>query len=346
MKKQKKLIVAIIIFSMMAMYGSVPLASAASLTLAKDVLSDSDLSATATHTVTFTHAINPGAGGYFEVTLPAPFGNITTGTCSGGGATSSPTTETFRCTYAGGIAGGANTITITNVTNPVAAGSQLILIRTYNSSAVEQEKADVMVAIIDDVTMTATVSATLAFTIAGTSTSAVINGVPVSNNSTATTTPFGTLTVGATSTVGQDLTVTTNADNGYIVTVEQNDELTNTTGSNINSFDNATDGTGTTTPKAWENPDGILDSDWTYGHMGLTINDATNVGGSDYTTGGPLFSGLNGTSTTQVMSHTGPADGVTQNKGKASVLYQVQIHALQEAGDYTSTLTYICTPTY
>lgn len=352
MKKSKKLIIGIIIFSMMAMYGSVPVSRAASLTSAKDVLSDSDWDALSNHTITFTHAIDPGNGGYFEVTLATQFKDILgDATCSGGG-TVSTTTDTVRCTYAAGIAAGSNTITIANVQNPSVGddASQRIWIRSYTSGNVVQEVRDVMVAILDNVTMTATVSATLQFTVSGTTTDAVINGVPVSNNSTATVTPFGLLNVGSTSTVAQDLSVITNADQGYIVTVYQDDELRNTTNSTINSFNNSADGTGSTTPQAWAAPLGVLDQTWTYGHMGLTVNDSNldadlgAPGTHDFN--GDKWVGLNGTSTQIIMSHTGPADGQTQNKGYASVLYQTEIHALQEAGDYTNTITYICTPTF
>ena len=47
------------------------------------------------------------------------------------------------------------------------------------------------------------------------------------------------------------------------------------------------------------------------------------------------------------MGNTGPADGTTAGIGAARIGYQVQISALQEAGDdYTTTLRYIATPTF
>jgi hypothetical protein len=48
----------------------------------------------------------------------------------------------------------------------------------------------------------------------------------------------------------------------------------------------------------------------------------------------------------EVMYNGSPSDGSTQNVGLAKVAYRVQISALQEAGDYTNTLTYTVTPTY
>ena len=47
------------------------------------------------------------------------------------------------------------------------------------------------------------------------------------------------------------------------------------------------------------------------------------------------------------MAHSGPSDGTTLGVGRATIGYQAQITALQEAGDdYSTTLTYIATPTF
>lgn len=346
-KKLNKIIVTIVIFSMMAVYGSVPSAKASSLTSAKDTLSTSAPSVLANHTITFgTNVVIPNAG-TIMVTLDTDFGDITGASVvvcpNNASSTLATTTTSVTCSYASGLAtSSSNTLTISNVQNSTV-GSQSVDIETKNGATV-LESANLLVAIIESVTMTASVPATLTFSIAGISTGAVINGATVTSTSTATTTPFGTLTVGATSTVGQTLTVVTNADGGYIVTVQQSQELTNAAGANINSFNNSANGTGSTTPGAWANPTGILDSDNTYGHMGLTMDDGADYGNADFTSS--KFAGLNGSSAMQIMSHNGPADGVTQNFGKASVAYSVKITALQEAGDYTNTLTYICTPTY
>ena len=76
--------------------------------------------------------------------------------------------------------------------------------------------------------------------------------------------------------------------------------------------------------------------------MGLTTNDSDLA--TDFTSS--KYAGLNNTDAMEVMSHNGPADGSTQDKGLASVAYTIEITDLQEAGDYITTLTYICTPTY
>lgn len=345
-KKLNKIIVAIVIFSMMAVYGSVPSAKASSLTSAKDTLSTSAPSVLANHTITFgTNVVIPDEG-TIVVTLDADFGDITGASAvvcpNNASSTLATTTTSVTCTYSdGGLAtSSSNTLTISNVQNSIV-GSQSVDIETKDGATV-LESANLLVAIIDTVTMSASVPATLTFAITGTSTGAIINGIAVTATSTATSTPFGTLVVGAISSVSQALSVITNADGGYVVTVQQNQELTNAAGANINSFNNAANGTGSTTPVAWANPTGILDTDNTYGHMGLSSDDSDL--GTDFT--GSKLAGLNGAAAMTIMSHNGPADGTTQDMGKASVVYSTKITALQEAGDYTNTLTYICTPTY
>jgi len=347
--KSRKSLIAFLVLTMIAMYGFVPLAEAASLTSASNRLSDSHISkANVTHTITFTTNVALTQTYYMQATFPAGFTNVLVGgvTCPSN-STASVNSQNVICTVNSGqtLTPGVYTITVTGVTNPGSEGSQLFLLRTYSNTAVEQERADVRVAIISNVSVSATVSATLAFTIEGLATSTTVNGETTTGSSTATALAFGVLPTGGTasSSLGQQLRVTTNADYGYQVTVHQNDELTSNAGSNINSFDNSPDNTGSTTPHAWNAPAGILDSQHTYGHMGVITDDAT-LNGIDFT--GNKYAGLNASDTMQLMYHDGPSDGATQNKGAVKVAYKIQISVLQEAGDYYNTLTYVCTPTY
>ena len=331
-----------------------------SLTDASDLLTDSDAGVTADHLFTFTNTVAVPAGGYLEAVFPADFGNVVGGniTCSGGGAASAPNTETARCTYAGGSATGVHTITVTGVTNPAegSEGSKLFTIYHKTSANVVTEQVQVRVFIIQDILMTAHVDATLQFVVSGLDADTIVNTVTCTATTTATTTPFGTLNPGSQHTVCQQLNVTTNATKGFTVTVEQDNELKNSQNDTINSFDNSGDGTGSTTAHAWAIPAGLLDQKHTYGHMGLTSDDedlvsvypnqdydATNHGGT------PYYAGFNAAAAIPVFHHNGPADGstgATQNKGMVKVAYTAQINALQEAGDYQNTLTYIVTPTY
>jgi len=346
--KSRVALVAFLVFSLLAVYFQLNVISrveAASLTNAKVTLSDSDLSATATSTVQFTIGVALYENEYAQVVYPSQFSLTGASVTCPSNMTASSTGQIVECVVDAGqtiATSSALTITMKNVVNPSSAGSYTINIYTRESDGTEKESSNVKVYIIDDVTVTASVDASLTFTVSGVDSGTVINGVTTTGSSTATSLAFGTLNTSASSTLGQQLTVSTNATNGYVVTVQQDQELTSAAGANINSFNNSPDGTGSTTPVAWEAPRGELDNTYTYGHMGLTTDDSDSGLGFD----GSKYAGLNSTDPMTIMKHNGPADGSTQNKGLAKVAYTIEITDLQEAGDYQNTLTYICTPTY
>ncbi len=364
--KHKKIVISFLIIALVALYGfatpynAINMVRAAdALTDASDTISDSDPGEVAHHTVTFTTGTTTPINGYIEVVWQSDFGDVAAASSScpdSNWATTSPNTETIRCTASSDRAPGTFTIISNNILNPDPSTptSYTVTINSYDAGAFLQERAEVRVAIIDDVFMTARVDSTLAFTIAGLGsidTGVSVNGINCTATTTATTTPFGTLNINATSTVCQQLSVATNANEGFVVTVEQDHELLSDSGANINSINNGQTGAGSTTPMIWPGPLNTLDHYNTYGHMGLTSNDDDTdddaIMTNDYLQGGTAYYvGLDGVNPTQVMAHNGPADGTTQNFGQAEVAYSAQIASLQEAGDYSSTLTYICTPTY
>lgn len=342
MLKFRKIVTLMAIFSLVAVYGLVPASKAASLTSAKDTLSDSDLGVAATSTIAFTSTIALGVNDYFEVTFPAAFGDVLPGniTCPTDTAAAAQTAEKIRCTATAPVGAGAKTIVLRNTTNPGTAGSYTINIASRLQSNALNEEANVMVAIIDNVDVSATVASTLTFEIRPLNNGVDVNGVTTTLTSATTSLAFGTLPTTGTTIMGQELHVTTNADYGYTVTVEQDGDLTSSAGSNINAF---IEGVAAVSAVAWQVPVPVLDSPDTYGHMGLTSDDAT-LPADDF--GASLFKGFDGTTPIPVLQHTGPADGTTDGKGTAKVAYSVAITPLQEAGDYTSVLTYIATPTY
>lgn len=348
MQKHKKTLALLAMLSLIAtnglFSGLVNNAQAISLSNARDLLTNSDVSGVSTHSVTFT--IKTALVASDEVTVTFP--NFTTvvaanATCGGSfGAPTLPIAGTLRCAAAGAIA--TNTVvtmTVTGVTNPASVGSQHVLIQTNKTGGgLVIDRADVMVAIVDNVDVSVTVPSTLLFVISPVATGTVVNTGTTTAMSATTSLAFGTLEVGTSSIMAQQLTVVTNASFGYTVTVHQNQDLTSNTGATIDAFKD-----GTATRDVWSTPLGTLDATSTYGHMGFTSNDTTlSSAPKDFTTG--QFDGFVGTTTEEVMYHTGPADGQFQSKGKATVAYRIQISALQEAGDYYNTLTYVATPTY
>ncbi len=345
-KNFRLFIVIAIILSMLTVYGAFNPANAASLKDISDTLSDSGPSAVATHTIEFTTNVELAANEYVEVTLPTEFGDIATGTCPWG--ILATTTETFRCTADDTVA--TNTpyiITIDDVTNPSASSTYHIYIKTHQSGGAVIEQGDMMVAIVDGVSVTATVPSTLTFEITGLDADTNVNGATTNATSTANSIPFGALDYNATTTIGQQLSVTTNASGGFTVTVQQNRNLTSDNGSDIDAFIEGD--AASTTAVAWADPVANLNDENTYGHFGLTSEDSSLDGGAF---GAGNYKGFPNALTTdpvypiEVMYHNGPADGSGPDVGSTQVAYSIKITSLQEAGDYTNTLTYICTPTY
>ncbi|MFA5174919.1 MAG: hypothetical protein WC430_00635 [Patescibacteria group bacterium] len=223
------------------------------------------------------------------------------------------------------------------IVNPPTAGSYQI-----DATAPAGTTAKILVAIIDDVVVTASVSTNFTFTIAGVASGQAINGdgVLTSTGATATELPFGELTPNTPKVLGQTLSVSTNAKNGFIVTVQQDQSLLSVNGADIDTFK---DGASTATPEAWAVPTATLDSEATYGHYGITSEDS-DLNIDEF--GVAKYAGNLGTPRT-VFSHTGPANGTTADKGQTRVGIKIEISALQEAAnDYTNSLTYVATPTF
>jgi hypothetical protein len=326
--------------------------AASSFESVKDTISNSDISqANVTHTVVASTTQPIGASGYFEIVFPSGFTNVLVGgvTCpniGGAGVASIPTTNTVRCTYATAITEATSTtFTITGVTNPSTIGSYLFSIDTKTSLDVAIEHSTFRVAIVNGVIVTASVEASLTFSILGMATSSeVVNGATLTGSSTMNAMAFGVLTPGVEKTLGQKLKVTTNATYGFTVTVQQDHNLLSSGGADIDSFNNGVEAS--TTPLAWgaNPPTNILGQENTYGHFGFTSQDASLSNGDPF--GATLYKGFNNTDPVEVMYHTGPADGLTPDIGTTTVAYSIQIGAMQEAGDYSNTLTYLGTPTY
>lgn len=343
-------------------------ASAASLTAVSDTLSDSDRGVVANHTIRFTTPNGIMSSSSIQISFPVEFtlpgagfnfndldvtddgAEILLGaTAQGSQWAVSTTTSTITITTSGANVGSSSVIAIeigtnatsgatgdSQITNPAGAGSYEISI-----GGTMVDSGSTRVAIIDDVVVTANVDTTFTFTISGVGTSTTINGgaTTTAGSSTATSIPFGTLAAGTTTVMAQELSVTTNAANGFVVTVEQSGNLESSTGAIIDGFIN---GAYTNSPTAWTAPSAIVSNAGTWGHWGLTSEDDLNSNefGTD------LWVSAS-TTPRQVFQHATSSDGVTANIGRTRIGFQAQVSTLQEAGDdYTTLLTYIATPTF
>ncbi len=344
-------------------------AEASSVTSASDTLSDSAPSNPSNHTIGFITPNGMSIGQTFSLTFPGTFTMGTVGeddidVLVNGTAS---TTAAAAASNTWGVVVSGSVITFTTPTNSGVASSTPIVVKigthailgsTGNSQIVNpaattsypiiiggtmQDAGEVRVAIVNQVVVSASVDTSLTFSVSGVNAGVTINGSPTTTvaTSTSTTLPFGTLPIGTSRTLAHDLAVTTNAATGYTVTVQQSGDLQSTTGATIDGF---VDGTDSVTPTAWQNPAGLVANPDSYGHWGLTSTDFDTVRTADFSSN-TWVSGS--TTPVVIMGHSGPSDGTTAGIGTASIGYQVQISALQEAGeDYTTTLRYVATPIF
>jgi len=257
-----------------------------------------------------------------------------------------------------GVVTDATTITLTAGTNVATTGDAIIIeIGTNADSGVNQitnpnvvepdsyvlsinagtDTGETRIAIVDNVLVTATVDTVFTFTVTGTSAGQTVGGDTSGVITTATTVPFGELSADTPVSAVQALEVSTNAANGFAVTVVTDQQLTSANGADIDGF---IDGAFTSTPATWELNGATVGQEETYGHWGLTSSDTTLTGG-DVFAGGTLFVSASSTPV-EVFQAAGPVDASTTD-----VLYKVEVTSLQEAAeDYTATLTYVATPVF
>lgn len=349
--------------------------NAANLANYKIQIGDSRAGAGTSHTYTFdtpsTGAIKTVKVEYCTTssgTCTAPAGMVLTATPSLGtvtgiaGSTYSATGSSATCT---GTGNSECTLTVT-VTTPSAqsAGSTVVIPvtagitnpTTQNTTYyVRISTNSVTPAVIDgpnpaafailsgtSVEVTATVDPNFSFSVVGVDGDGVAtaNGATLTNglDTTANAIPFGILNTGSSKIAAQDITVTTNSQNGYTVTASH---AANTTDGPLFSGDNDIDSFGATneTPTAWSAPAGDTANTNT-GFFGYSTEDTTLCTG---TAGRFQSNKWAGTTTTgqEVACNSGNVTAETTRIG-----YQAEVNAVQPAGAYTGSVILIATPTY
>jgi len=231
------------------------------------------------------------------------------------------------------------------ITNNAATGSYEVLIEVYDEGLTLQDSNSTMIAIVDQVVVTADVDPIFNFVVSGVASSTGIDGDTTDVTTSTTTIPFGTLAPGTAKTAAQRLSVVTNAQGGFAVTVFTDQQLTATNGADIDSFD---DGSDQATPLAWASPTGTIGNENTYGHWGVRSSDATNLT-LDFSTNDTYVALPLAASPLEVFTSLGVTDGLNSpiDEGYTDVMYKAEIMSFQEAADdYTATLTYVATPTF
>ena len=346
-------------------------AEAAAITSASDTLSNSAPSAASDHTIAFTTPSGMAIGETIQLDFQNTFtlgeigvedvdilvnGSSSSTALSAGvntwGVSTTSSSITFETPTNQGV-GSSTPIVIRIGLNAVDSGTGNSQITNPSSTTTShyidiggtmQDSGQVRVAIVDQVLVSASVDASLTFTVSGVGASSTVNGSPTTTaaTSTNTTLPFGTLVVNESKTLAHDLSVITNASAGFTVTVVQSTDLKTAVGDTIDGF---IDGADTTSPTPWQAPGALIANPDTYGHWGLTSSDtdiparSAQFGTDEWVSGS--------TTPIAIMGNDGPADGSEPGIGATRVGYQIQISGLQEAGDdYTTTLRYIATPVF
>jgi len=270
--------------------------------------------------------------------------------------TSAAGTGVISIVNAGGVSINANTIIgwrINGIINPSiggggcnanqnnSSGTCFIRIQTHSTAVVGEmldgtviDEVTVAFAVNAAVVVTAKVDPSLTFTVNGVAQGQVANGVITSASSQFNTLPFGFLQTNSPKYLAHDLTVRTNANNGYTVTVRMASQMTGTYAvNNVDPF--AAPGSTWGTPTSWVSPTGNIanvDTGWVGAHT-------NNTGLSGFSSGtwGPV-----GVTANQVMSSSTPDLGNVATR----VTFAIEVNVFQPSDNYTGTLVYNCTPTY
>jgi hypothetical protein len=275
------------------------------------------------------------SGASWNVTASGDVIDITSGT-STIGTNATITIRIGENAFSGGT--GTN-----QISNPATTTSYAITVDVGSGT----DTGTTRVAIVSVVTVNATVQTQFDFTVLGVDADLIVNGATTTATTTSTGIPFGTLVTDEVATGAQDLQVSTNAVNGFVVTVQADHQLLSTNGADIDGF---FDGTYESSPTFWASPSQSLGQEEEYGHWGITtddntiyvgLTDAFDVGGT-----GQMYVSAS-TTPVEVFRHNGPTAGSGQGQGLTRVGYSVEVSALQEAAnDYTATLTYVATPVF
>jgi hypothetical protein len=232
---------------------------------------------------------------------------------------------------------GSQTIVFGAVTNGNTANtSYFAVIKTYttNSCATPSDTVTVQLVYTDGQQVSATVDPTLSFALA-----LVASGQPVDAGagpntnvaSTTTTLPFGTITSSTNKIAAQDLTVSTNAGNGYSIFTRYTAALTSG-GFTIDDLGTAPNSTPVSFTAAGTEGFGYTTND-----SSLT---ATGAGANRFTNGGPKWAAFT-TSNAEVAYSSAAVNNQTTRVG-----HQVGVSNTTQPGTYTTTVIYTATPIY
>ncbi len=302
------------------------------------------------------------------VTCPADVSStydFVTGTASASATTLAGVTyHTYECRYSG--AGAASTafngtvqgtMVISNLINPAPAvghtigysDSHKFLVRNLDSTDSVIDSTIVTIGNVEAVRVTASVPSQITFGVLAVNSGVSTCGQTTSVTTTNTAVPFGTVSTSGFTHAAQQLTVSTNAANGFTVTISANDQL----GKDGNTCTGDPPSGNTCVPDAAvTGMSHTTSQDWTStGNKGLgySLDDSGGTTTEDfsYNESARTFSAKqlpdneNSQSAQTIFSSTAPASNNT-----LYVCYRVVVGTNMIAGSYTNTVTYRATASF
>lgn len=174
-----------------------------------------------------------------------------------------------------------------------------------------------------------TVDPTFSFSVAGVASAQTVNSATTTVTTTSTTIPFGQVTTADNEVAAQDLTISTNAQNGYTIYMRQTGALTNGSSDTISAVSAANSCT-YAAPAAFSAAGTEA--------FGFTTNDADISSGN--------FTSNNWCDLTNSNQAVGARTTPTSGSDTVRIGYQVGVSATTEAGTYSNTVIYTAVPTY
>lgn len=289
---------------------------------------------------------------------------VTSETITAGGASADTTIRIDRQTA---VCAASSTITATvGSTNypinpaPITTGHTqgtadiyTINVKTRDGSDNTIDEVDIRVAPVEAVLVSATVEETLSFTVAGLSSGNTYCNQTTDVTTTAYSIPWGTLS--STDTfyeAAQQLTTSTNADGGYTVKIEENDQMgkdgATCTGASADESNNCIKDTLCASTPCSESSTADWTTAATYHGLGYSLEDFDGTDAAfEYNDGAATFlakqiADMEASETRQtIMSNTGPV-----SSKDIYVCYRIAVSSTQPAGYYYNKVKYTATATF
>lgn len=234
-------------------------------------------------------------------------------------------------------------MTFTGVVNPSNQNASIYArITSYSDAGTTQvDEATVAAGILtsSSISISAEVGPTFTFTVEP-NVAGNVNGEAITITDTLEDQiPFGVLEDGTSKVAAHDVTVITNANSGFLVTVKSVNDPTELLKDGTNNIDTFAGGDNAV-PDTWDSPTATAKNENT-GFFGYTTTDTT-LAGSSSRFDSNKWAGP--TTTAEEVMYNGAA--TIETGIKETIGWQAEVNEYQPPGSYTGTMILVATPTY